>query len=125
MTNELAASFPPSRQTPAATRTFVRAALQTWAMDGVGEVVELLATELVSNVVSHVGSSMTVRVSRRAGSVRVEVDDASDQLPVMRDPSPTDRGGRGLLIIDRLARSWGAERRDGGKTVWFEVAEPI
>lgn len=31
-------------------------------------------------------------------------------------------GGYGLMVMDLLARRWGVMPRDGGKTVWFEVA---
>jgi hypothetical protein len=34
-------------------------------------------------------------------------------------PSPEAEGGRGLWLLDQLARAWGVNRHpDGGKVVW-------
>jgi serine phosphatase RsbU (regulator of sigma subunit)/anti-sigma regulatory factor (Ser/Thr protein kinase) len=110
---------------PGAARTarrFVREALAAWEVPEAVEVAELLSDELVSNVVCHVGSPMVVRARRGASSVRIEVDDASTQLPVRRDPHELDEHGRGILLVERLALDWGVERRDDGKTIWFELA---
>lgn len=32
-----------------------------------------------------------------------------------------DEGGRGLIIVSVLARTWGVAERDVGKTVWAEL----
>ena len=36
----------------------------------------------------------------------------------------TDEGGRGLYLVNRLARRWGATRLSAGKVVWFEMGIP-
>jgi anti-sigma regulatory factor (Ser/Thr protein kinase) len=102
-------------------RAFLRATLETWELDGLGEVTELLTSELVSNVTRHVGSPMTVRALRGPSRIRVEVDDDSRTAPVLRHPSAHEPRGRGILLIDALADEWGTELRDHGKTVWFEI----
>jgi anti-sigma regulatory factor (Ser/Thr protein kinase) len=99
----------------------LRATLQTWELDGFGEVTELLTSELVTNVVRHVGSPMTVRAVRHPSRIRVEVDDTSPEPPVVQHPTPLEPHGRGLLIVDTLANDWGNTVRDDGKTVWFEI----
>ncbi|MFF9573418.1 ATP-binding protein, partial [Streptomyces sp. NPDC014685] len=33
-------------------------------------------------------------------------------------------GGRGLFLVNRLARRWGATRLSTGKVVWFEMSLP-
>jgi anti-sigma regulatory factor (Ser/Thr protein kinase) len=114
------AELPATPDAPAAIRAFVRAVLNP-APPNPMAVVELLASELVSNVVRHVGSPMTVRVGRDGPGVRVEVDDESDTPPVLRTPAPDAEGGRGLLLVASLASDWGFETRDHGKTVWFVV----
>ncbi len=48
-------SFPSTPSTPSSVRAFLRAALQTWELDGFGAVTELLSDELATNVVRHVG----------------------------------------------------------------------
>jgi anti-sigma regulatory factor (Ser/Thr protein kinase) len=113
--------FPSATSTPASVRGFLRATLQTWELDGVGEVAELLSDELVSNVVRHVGAPMTVRAVRQPSSIRVEVEDPSTEPPVLKQPEPLANHGRGIFLVDSLANLWGTEMRDDGKTVWFEL----
>ena len=113
--------FPCHDTTPLLARAFLRTALQTWKLDGLGDVTELLADELVSNVVRHVGRPMTLRAIVDDGSLRVEVDDPSPQLPRVRHPEPDESRGRGMLMVDALATDWGTEVRDSGKTVWFQI----
>jgi anti-sigma regulatory factor (Ser/Thr protein kinase) len=103
-------------------RAFLRAALQTWQLDGFGEVTEVLTSELVNNVVRHVGSPMTLRALRQPSSIRVEVDDPSSEAPVAQQPQPLDENGRGIFLVAALSKQWGVTQRgDDGKTVWFEI----
>lgn len=113
--------FPSTDTASRSARAFLRGALQTWALDGLGEVTELLTSELVSNVVRHVGSDVVLRAIRDDDWVRVEVDDTSDALPVVGQLRPLDLGGRGMVLVDTLADRWGTELHRGGKTVWFEI----
>jgi len=106
---------------PLEARGFLRAALQTWNLDGFGQVTELLTDELVSNVVRHVGADMRLRAIRHPGTIRVEVDDPSATAPTVRHPGPNDPWGRGLLLVDALSDRWGTDLRTDGKTVWFEL----
>jgi anti-sigma regulatory factor (Ser/Thr protein kinase) len=106
-------------------RAFLRAALQTWALDGFGEVTEVLTTELVSNVVRHAGGPMTLRARLQPTSIRVEVDDTSSERPVLRNRGQLAEHGRGLQLLDALASKWGVtDLGDDGKTVWFELEVP-
>jgi anti-sigma regulatory factor (Ser/Thr protein kinase) len=114
------ADLPATPDAPAAIRAFLRAVLSSAPRDATS-VVELLASELVSNVVRHVGSPMTVRVGRGDATVRVEVDDEGEDPPVLRHPAPDALGGRGLLLVDTLASEWGWNPHEHGKTVWFVV----
>ena len=108
-------------QAPGAARDFLRSTLQTWRLDGFGDVAELLTDELVSNVVRHVGAPMQLRATRHDASIRIEVDDPSTEIPVRQDPDPSEDHGRGILLVESLAAVWGVELREGGKTVWFEI----
>jgi anti-sigma regulatory factor (Ser/Thr protein kinase) len=116
--------LPSGESTSSLARAFLRNTLETWELDGLGEVTELLTSELVTNVVRHVGTPMTVRAVRHPSSIRVEVDDASVDPPVLQHPAPLDAGGRGLLLVDTLADQWGTDLRPDGKTVWFEIDAP-
>ncbi|MGW6129160.1 ATP-binding protein [Cellulomonas sp. NPDC055163] len=86
-------------------------------------VVELLASEVVTNAVvhgpdhGHVG----VRTAYRDGAFSVAVTDRGAGLPVLRDPHPTELSGRGLHVVANLASAWGVELTAAGKTVWFTV----
>jgi anti-sigma regulatory factor (Ser/Thr protein kinase) len=113
--------FPSTETASRSARAFLRANLETWALDGLGEVTELLTSELVSNVVRHVGSTIVLRAIRDDEQVRVEVDDTSEVVPVICHPRPLDLGGRGMVLVDTLANRWGTELHPGGKTVWFEI----
>lgn len=85
----------------------------------------LLVSELVSNSVVHGRSEARLRVRLMGTVLRVEVADDSELLPVQRQPSLEATGGRGVLILDALASTWGATARTEpppGKVVWFELA---
>ena len=112
---------------PRAARTargFVREALRAWEVSGSPELAELLTDELVSNVVTHVGTPMEVRVRRGPSTVRIEVEDDSTERPVLRHPDELDEHGRGILFGETLAADWGVDLHDAGKTIWFEIAVP-
>ena len=88
--------------------------------------IALLTTEAVTNAVRHgpEGGTVTVEVSLVRGQWRVAVTDQSRARPVVRDVAPTALGGRGVMLIDRLATAWGVETAAGAaKTVWFQVAD--
>ena len=113
--------LPASSTAPRAAREFLRDALATQDLDGFGDLSELLTTELVANVVDHVGSAITMRVSTSAGVLRVEVGDTSCEVPAVFDQDPETPRGNGMLLVDGLATRWGVEPRAAGKTVWFEL----
>ncbi|MFC1436414.1 ATP-binding protein [Streptacidiphilus sp. N1-3] len=84
------------------------------------DVVQLLASELVTNVVRHTDTNvMTVSLSLDANTLRLAVQDDSRERPMCRAAKAHDEGGRGLPLIKRLSCDWGVEDiADGGKTVW-------
>jgi hypothetical protein len=116
-------ALPASRHAPSDARALLRNALHTWALDGLGDVSELIVSELVSNVVCHVGTPMTLRVTvtRDRSVLRIEVDDSSAAIPEVDHPTPETLGGRGLWLIDELATRWGFRPAPSGKTVWAEI----
>jgi anti-sigma regulatory factor (Ser/Thr protein kinase) len=109
--------------TPGIARHFVRDALQATDIEiSFVETVELLTTELVTNVIVHVGSASEVVIRAEDDTVRVEVTDPADRPPQRAEPATDAPHGRGLVIVDRLADAWGVvPSPDHGKTVWFEV----
>ncbi len=105
-----------------AARRFVRDVLCTRNVsDRVADTVALLTSEVVTNAIVHAGAApkLVVRLSR--GRVRVEVHDQHTEVPVRRRHDPLAVSGRGMEIVDQLAREWGVEHVPDGKRVWFEV----
>ncbi|MFD8223676.1 ATP-binding protein [Streptomyces massasporeus] len=99
----------------------VRRALCSYGTD-----VQLCASELVTNVIRHVGETVpvTVRVWREEGGrIRLGVSDPDPRaLPVLVAGADTEaESGRGLALLDALAVRWGVEREGGRKTVWCEL----
>lgn len=88
----------------------------------VSPVAQLLGSELVTNALQHGRGRIDVRINRSPGQLFVSVEDESDAEPVVRSGDIDDEGGRGLLIVEMLASTWGVLRRGrGGKTVWFTL----
>ncbi|MEU1475477.1 ATP-binding protein [Streptomyces sp. NPDC005760] len=87
--------------------------------------VRLCASELLTNVIDHLGEGtpVTVRVLRTDhGHTRVEVTDPHPRtLPVLLRATAVDESGRGLALLDRVARRWGVEQGVDHKTVWCEL----
>ncbi|MFB9627023.1 ATP-binding SpoIIE family protein phosphatase [Nonomuraea helvata] len=63
----------------------------------------------------------TLRLRRGDESVWVEVFDQDLRLPRIRSAGENDEGGRGLYLVDQLARRWGSRPTREGKAVWFEI----
>jgi anti-sigma regulatory factor (Ser/Thr protein kinase) len=111
-----------SRTAPRAARMFLRESLATRELDGVGHLSELLTTELVTNVVLHVGCpTVELRLSADGDHLRVEVDDSSTRVPMVRRRDASRGSGVGMQLVEQLASRWGTEVRADGKTVWFEI----
>lgn len=91
----------------------------------------LMTSELVSNVVGHVGSEVTITCSD-GPVVRIEVHNHEAATEAFRDllydsPRPADSSptGRGLGLVRSLASRVGLDDDvGGGKVVWFEWEHP-
>ena len=62
-----------------------------------------------------------VRIRKGRTAVWVEVFDSDLRLPRLRVAGENDEGGRGLYLVEQLARRWGSRPTDEGKAVWFEM----
>lgn len=103
-----------------AARVFTARMLRRWSLLRVEEPVTAIVTELVANVVEHAGTDAELRLSHN-GEVRIEVADLDSSPPVLRSPHPLQESGRGMMIIDRYATTWGFLPTAQGKTVWAAV----
>jgi anti-sigma regulatory factor (Ser/Thr protein kinase) len=83
----------------------------------------VVLSELVTNAVLHGAEPIEVCVSGEGDALRIEVSDGDAQSTrlVPRAPQPDRPGGLGLHIVDALARRWGTDIREDGKTVWAEI----
>ncbi|MEX5707408.1 MULTISPECIES: ATP-binding protein [unclassified Parafrankia] len=82
---------------------------------------ELLVSELVTNAVKYGRPPVWLLVELRPGLVHASVSDTSTTLPQRREADPDAEGGRGLLVLDALAGSWGAVSVESGKYLWFDL----
>ncbi|MFJ3878656.1 SpoIIE family protein phosphatase [Streptomyces sp. NPDC090077] len=113
----------PEETAPGRARRFARRALARWGLEELSDSLELLVSEVVTNAVRYAERPVTLRLLR-TDVLRCEVGDDSPQLPRQRRARDTDEGGRGLFLVNRLARRWGATRLSSGKVVWFELPLP-
>ena len=95
--------------------------LLDWGLAEVVDVTEVLLTELLTNVLVHVGPGAwhALTLLHDGDVLRVEVRDPSPRMPVRRVGDWEEESGRGLRMIDCMATAWGAERLPPGKVVWF------
>jgi hypothetical protein len=122
-------TLPAERASVKRARDFVARAVADH-VDDPAEVL-LMTGELVSNVVGHVGSAVTITV-RDGPVVRIEVHNHEAATEAFRDllhhsprPANTSPTGRGLGIVRSLASRVGLDDDDdGGKVVWFEWEHP-
>jgi anti-sigma regulatory factor (Ser/Thr protein kinase) len=84
----------------------------------------LLTSELVTNAVLHGRSEVALEVEVEDDHVRVSIVDENSRHPVPVEEDADALDGRGLALVDALARRWGVEDRPLGKAVWFELARP-
>ncbi|MEW2076146.1 SpoIIE family protein phosphatase [Streptomyces sp. NPDC017966] len=110
----------PEDAAPGRARRLARRALSRWGLEELSDSVELLVSEVVTNAVRYATRPVTLRLLR-TDVLRCEVGDDVPQLPRLRQARATDEGGRGLYLVNRLARRWGATRLSTGKVVWFEL----
>ncbi|MEV4242135.1 ATP-binding protein [Streptosporangium canum] len=143
--------FPTS---PYYARVHVQRVLEGWRRDDLVETAQLVVSELVSNAIKaqapHASpyavteslavaeSSAVTEAAAHASPDHIWMDlypagdtivlrvwDASRTPPVLRTPDLDDEGGRGLCLVDLLARDWGYYRpASGGKVVWCTLATP-
>lgn len=102
-------------------RRWVAERLAELRLEPLGDAVELLTSEVVTNALIHTGTAMVIRLAPSGTGVEVEVHDGSRLPPARRHYSATATTGRGVEVLDSLADEWGWRTDDEGKTVWFRV----
>lgn len=112
-------TMPPTVDAPAEARALVAAACAEWGRADVSEMAQLLVSELVTNAVMHAATELDFTVLLRDERLSVAVGD-HDHRPLMLNTkvTKTDTHGRGGLLLEALASSWGQLPRVDGKVVW-------
>ncbi|MFF7263155.1 SpoIIE family protein phosphatase [Streptomyces sp. NPDC008159] len=112
----------------AGARQQVRELLHDWTCPDQVDSAVLLVSEMLTNVLVHTDADalLVVEMTGDGGKrrMRIEVTDASDDLPHKRRPGELASSGRGLVLMDVLADAWGVDPRGDGKSIWFELHEP-
>ncbi|WP_374117355.1 ATP-binding protein [Streptomyces sp. RKAG293] len=105
-------------------RRLLREQLRHWGVPGLVDIAELLASELVTNALQHTDEGAVLTATLSGGPVhrlRVEVHDHAARRPRLHTPGENATSGRGLLLVQALADSWGVRSLGTGKVVWFEL----
>jgi anti-sigma regulatory factor (Ser/Thr protein kinase) len=110
---------------PAQARRLTRARLAGWAAsEDTCDTAALVISELVTNAVVHTASTVVIcELQDGVDIVRIAV---RDEGCAPTEPHPCaqrteEEQGRGLLLVETLCRSWGAQESGTGLLVWAEV----
>ncbi|MEW1869040.1 ATP-binding protein [Streptomyces caelestis] len=108
----------------AALRGLVRTRLSDWGLQEFSDSAQLCVSELVSNVITHVGrgTPASLSLSLRGARLRIELRDPDARaLPTLVEASDEAESGRGMALVDALTERWGVELHDGSKVTWCEL----
>jgi len=109
--------------------------LISWDMTGIADTAMLLLSEVLANAILHADGGrapardLHIVLEESAGrSVYVEVHDPVGEFAIEEaasvrhhNPNDLDESGRGLFLVDALARQWGIKQEPGGMYVYFIV----
>ncbi|WP_367574446.1 ATP-binding protein [Streptomyces griseoaurantiacus] len=109
----------------AALRHNVRTHLGAWGLTEVVDEAQLCVSELVANVITHVGTGTptTLAVLMRGPFLRIEVHDPDTRaLPTLMAASVDAEGGRGMAMVEAVTDRWGVQLLADRKVTWCELA---
>jgi anti-anti-sigma regulatory factor/anti-sigma regulatory factor (Ser/Thr protein kinase) len=93
-----------------------------WELPHLVTPASIITSELVTNGVRHAGTPLELALARTARYLHLAVRDGDPRPAVRREPGQFAVAGRGLLIVERTALSWGSTRVQSGKVVWATLA---
>ncbi|WP_217545478.1 ATP-binding protein [Streptomyces sp. GbtcB6] len=112
----------------AALRRLLRAHLGLWGLAELTESAQLCLSELVSNVITHVGpgTPTTLAVSISGTRLRIEVHDPDTRaLPRLIDSAGDAEAGRGMALVAAMSERWGVQLLPDRKITWVELASGL
>ncbi len=119
--------LPPHSASASAARGFVRERCAAWGVDeAVQQLVELIASELVTNAVLHARTDLELTVSMHAAQIRVGVRDEAATAPLQgiveaARPDADQEHGRGLGLLALIGADVDVEPTSTGKIVWASL----
>ena len=99
--------------------------LETWGLSHLADEAQLCVSELVSNVIKHVGpgTPATLAVSMKSKRLRIEVHDPDTRaFPTLCAADTDADAGRGMALVDAVADRWGVQLAPDHKITWCELA---
>ncbi|MEU9603648.1 ATP-binding protein [Streptomyces sp. NPDC048057] len=123
-------SFLASREAPRFARKSLRNALDAWECDvDVAETAELLASEVVTNVILHAKTTRRVQIDFGVAEdeFTFAVVDSNPMPPQARQGcDERSTSGRGLPLLMGMSSDFGYRSAGGGKVVFFRLkVQPI
>jgi anti-sigma regulatory factor (Ser/Thr protein kinase) len=118
---------------PSCARGLLRAVAHEWGLSELADTAELVTSELVTNAVQ-ASSRLKIRTDRPIVpvvqlwvvsdriSIVIHVWDGSEEMPVRQDAALDRESGRGLILVENLAKDWGTYRKATGKVVWALIS---
>ena len=120
--------LPVDQRSPAAARELVRAAVADAGLPHLLDEALLLTTEISTNGVVHARTELDLEIHADPTGLTVMVTDFRSGAPAIRMRAGTPHEapdlaehGRGLLLVDRIAASWGTTHQGEAKGVWFRL----
>ncbi|MFI9648166.1 SpoIIE family protein phosphatase [Streptomyces sp. NPDC052040] len=96
--------------------------LEVWRLSDAAFIAELVVSELVTNAIRYGEPPIRLRMIHDDTMLICEVSDGSLTAPHLRRARTYDEGGRGLLLVARLAQRWGSRHTPEGKVIWAELS---
>ncbi|MFD4942344.1 ATP-binding protein [Streptomyces sp. NPDC058409] len=112
----------------AALRRVMRLHLRLWGLSDVADAAEICVSELVANVITHVGAGTpsALVVEMNGTHLRVALRDPDTRaLPTLLSAGPDDESGRGLAMLDAVSERWGVTLGADSKLVWCDLATSL
>nr|WP_296065570.1 ATP-binding protein [uncultured Actinoplanes sp.] len=110
---------------PRFARNLATEACLRWELPHLVAPASLITSELVSNVVDHANTMATLAFSLHRRHLTISVRDGSLAEPVPPSDQPLPprvMSGRGLMIVQATADSWGWLPAESGKVVWATLS---